>query len=78
MTRLGHASFTTTMDRYGPLFPNAEAALADALDATYDAGNVIPLDREKQRPAASRAERVRQPASTSLNCPRGQVSLSLT
>jgi integrase len=45
-TRLGHASITTTMDRYGQLFPSAEAALADALDATYDADNVIPLARE--------------------------------
>jgi len=35
------------MDRYGHLHPSAEAALADALDATYNAGspNVIPLDR---------------------------------
>jgi integrase len=43
--RLGHASSTTTLDRYGWLFPSAEAALAVALDATYDAGNamVIPL-----------------------------------
>ena len=32
------------MDRYGHLYPSAEAALADALDATYNAGNVIPLD----------------------------------
>jgi len=46
-TRLGHSSATTTMDRYGHLYPSAEAALADALDATYNAGNpnVIPLDR---------------------------------
>ncbi len=44
--RLGHSSATTTMDRYGHLCPSAEAALADALDATYNAGNVIPLDRD--------------------------------
>jgi integrase len=43
-TRLGHASITTTMDRYRQLFPRTEAALADALDATYDAGNGVPLD----------------------------------
>ncbi len=43
-TRLGHSSITTTMDRYGHIFPSAEAALADALDATYtDANNVTPL-----------------------------------
>lgn len=34
-TRLGHASITTTMDRYGHLFPDADEALADALDATF-------------------------------------------
>lgn len=44
--RLGHASATTTLDRYGWLFPSAEAALADALDVTYD--NVIALDREPE------------------------------
>ncbi len=42
-TRLGHSSITTTMDRYGWLFPSAEAVLADALDATYTEGNVTPL-----------------------------------
>lgn len=42
--RLGHSSATTTLDRYGWLFPSAEAALADALDVTYADGNVIPLD----------------------------------
>jgi len=48
--RLGHSSATTTLDSYGWLFPSAEAALADALDATYGAdapapqANVIPLD----------------------------------
>lgn len=52
--RLGHSSATTTLDRCGWLCPSAEAALADALDATYDAdapapapapqANVIPLD----------------------------------
>jgi integrase len=34
--RLGHASITTTLDRYGHLFPSVEAALADALDATFN------------------------------------------
>lgn len=33
--RLGHASITTTLDRYGHLFPSVEEALADALDATF-------------------------------------------
>jgi integrase len=35
--RLGHASITTTLDRYGHLFPSVEEALADALDATFNA-----------------------------------------
>ena len=46
--RLGHASTTITMDRYGHLYPSAEAAMADALDAIYDAGNVIPLDHRQE------------------------------
>ncbi len=33
--RLGHSSITVTMDRYGKLYPGAESALADRLDATY-------------------------------------------
>ncbi len=31
--RLGHAEIRTTMDTYGHLFPSAEAAMADLLDA---------------------------------------------
>jgi integrase len=34
-TYLGHSSIRVTSDRYGHLFPEARAALADALDATY-------------------------------------------
>jgi hypothetical protein len=34
------------MDRYGQLFPSAEAALVDALDATYDAWSVRAIDRD--------------------------------
>ena len=56
-TRLGHASITTTMDRYGQLFPSAESALADALDATFNADNVLPLNQrdEDEPPAAALA-----------------------
>jgi len=32
---LGHSTIRVTSDRYGHLFPEAHAALADALDATY-------------------------------------------
>lgn len=46
--RLGHASITTTLDRYGHLFPSVEEALADALDATFnDASTPIPLRQSK-------------------------------
>lgn len=57
-TRLGHASITTTMDRYGQLFPSAESALADALEATFNApDNVEPIDRrdDEDPPAAALA-----------------------
>jgi hypothetical protein len=32
---LGHSSIRVTSDRYGHLFPNVRAALADALDGTF-------------------------------------------
>ena len=34
-TYLGHSSIRVTSDRYGHLFPEARAAMADALDVTY-------------------------------------------
>ncbi len=40
--RLGHASITTTMDRYGHLFPSADEALAEALDATFRQAHPAP------------------------------------
>ena len=46
--RLGHASTTTTMDRYAKLYPSTEAAMAGALDAIYDDGNVVLLDRRQE------------------------------
>jgi integrase len=33
--RMGHASITVTLDRYGHLFPSLGVDVADALDATY-------------------------------------------
>ncbi|MDP9327892.1 MAG: tyrosine-type recombinase/integrase [Actinomycetota bacterium] len=33
--RLGHSSITVAMDRCGKLYPGADSALADRLDATY-------------------------------------------
>lgn len=46
--RLGHSSATTTLDRYSWLYPSQEAALADALDAGYNAAS---LDRDEEPPA---------------------------
>jgi integrase len=46
-TRLGHSSITITLDTYGHMFPSVEAALAEQLDAVYEAagnpGNVREL-----------------------------------
>jgi integrase len=36
-SRLGHSTIEITLDRYGHLFPSAEEALADALDAAFAA-----------------------------------------
>jgi integrase len=38
-TRLGHSSIQITLDRYSHLFPSVEEALAEQLDAVYQAGN---------------------------------------
>ncbi len=40
--RAGHASVSFTLDRYGHLFPEADAALRDRLDALYVAGGPAP------------------------------------
>jgi integrase len=41
-TRAGHASVSFTLDRYGHLFPEADEALRDRLDAFYVAGGSTP------------------------------------
>ena len=57
-TRAGHTSVSFTLDRYGHLYPEADTALRDRLDALYVAGTqaepgvVIEL-----RPDASRPQR---------------------
>jgi integrase len=38
-TRLGHSSIQITLDRYSHLFPSVEEALAEQLEAVYQAGN---------------------------------------
>lgn len=71
-TRLGHSSATTTMDRYGHLYPSAEAALADALDAT-----TTQATRTSSRSNATRRGRCsRQPRAEVEHdaCPRGTRS----
>jgi hypothetical protein len=54
--RAGHTSVSFTLDRHGHLYPEAETALRDRLDALYVAGEqaepgvVIELPRDRSRP----------------------------
>jgi hypothetical protein len=54
--RAGHASVSFTLDRYGHLYPEADTALRDRLDALYSAGQrdedaaVVDLFPEHARP----------------------------
>jgi integrase len=54
--RAGHTSVSFTLDRYGHLYPEADTALRDRLDALYVAGAqagpgmVIELPRHRSRP----------------------------
>jgi integrase len=53
--RAGHASVSFTLDRYGHLYPEADTALRDRLDALYGsawsarAGTVVRLPRRSGR-----------------------------
>jgi integrase len=47
--RLGHSSVQITLDRYAHLFPSVEEALAEQLDAIYEAGQIA-------KPASNLAE----------------------
>ena len=38
--RAGHTSVSFTLDRYGHLYPESDAALRDRLDAIYSAGQL--------------------------------------
>jgi integrase len=55
-TRAGHTSVSFTLDRYGHLYPEADTALRDRLDALYVTGEqaepatVIELPRDRSRP----------------------------
>jgi hypothetical protein len=65
--RLGHTSVSFTLDRYGYLYPESDAALRDRLDAIYSSGQrdqvaaVLDLLQERLRPSAApeRGERRR-------------------
>ncbi len=71
--RAGHSSVAFTLDRYGHLYPDADAALADrlgeAMAAARDGGNVVALrpgSRSACGPSAA-------PASPSMNQGRRRV-----
>jgi hypothetical protein len=55
-THAGHTSVSFTLDRYGHLHPESDAALRDRLDALYSAGQrdqdaaVVDLFQERSRP----------------------------
>ncbi len=53
--RLGHASITTTMNRYGHLFDGLDATLIDGLDAAHDEA-AKPPDNVKRFPLSDDAE----------------------
>jgi integrase len=54
--RAGHTSVSFTLDRYGHLYPESDAALRDRLDALYSAGQrdqdaaVVDQFQERARP----------------------------
>ena len=54
--RAGHTSVSFTLDRYGHLYPESDAALRDRLDAIYSTGEreegaaVVELFRERSLP----------------------------
>jgi integrase len=66
--RAGHSSVSFTLDRYGHLYPESDAALRDRLDAIYSAGqrhqgaDVVELSRERSRPQRSPGTRRAPPA----------------
>jgi integrase len=54
--RLGHASITTTMNRYGHLFDGLDATLIDGLDAAHDDAANPPDNVMRLRPEDAAAE----------------------
>ena len=75
-TRAGQTSVSFTLDRYGHLYPEADTALRDRLDALYVAsaqgepGRVVELPRHASRPQSGPATDERRPldADDALTC----------
>jgi integrase len=67
-TRAGHTSVSFTLDPYGHLYPESDAALRDRLDAIHSAGqrhqgaDVVELSRERSRPYRGPGTRGTPPA----------------
>ena len=59
--RLGHSSITVTMDTYGHLFPSADEALAEALDAAFRDAHPASARPETPRMAQSAGETPERP-----------------
>ncbi len=51
--RLGHASITMTLDRYGHLLPGLGDSLADALDSAYESAGAAPANVVELRQSGS-------------------------
>ena len=52
--RAGHASVSFTLDRYGHLYPEADTALRDRLDALYGSAQPAPISPVVRLPSAGR------------------------
>jgi hypothetical protein len=74
--RAGHTSVSFTLDRYGHLYPEADTALRDRLDALYVAGGhaepgmviELPWDRSRPQRGPQQDERRRWWLGDALTC----------
>jgi hypothetical protein len=65
-TRAGHASVSFTLDRYGHLYPEADTALRDRLDALYGTAQTAPASpvvRLPRRPGRGPSVAPRDPGN---------------
>ena len=51
--RAGHSSVSFTLDRYGHLYPEADTALRDRLDALYGSAQPVPPSQVVRLPRRS-------------------------